>query len=60
VVDLLNRELRAILAQEEVKERFAGFGGVAAASTPEGMRERVEREIARWNRVVESRKIERQ
>jgi tripartite-type tricarboxylate transporter receptor subunit TctC len=60
VVDLLNRELRAILAQEDVKERFAGFGGVPAASTPEGMRERVEREIARWNRVVESRKIERQ
>jgi tripartite-type tricarboxylate transporter receptor subunit TctC len=60
VVDLLNRELRAILAEEDVKQRFAGFGGVPAASTPESMRERVEREISRWNRVVESRKIERQ
>ena len=60
VVDLLNRELRAILAEEDVKQRFAGFGGVPAASTPDAMRERVEREIARWNRVVESRKIERQ
>ena len=60
VIDLLNREFRAILADEETRQRFAGFGGVPAASTPDAMRERVEREIARWNRVVESRKIERQ
>jgi tripartite-type tricarboxylate transporter receptor subunit TctC len=60
VIELLNRELGAILAEEDVKQRFAGFGGVPAASTPEAMRSRVEREIARWNRVVESRKIERQ
>jgi tripartite-type tricarboxylate transporter receptor subunit TctC len=60
VIDLLNREFRAILGEEDIKQRFAGFGGVPAASTPEAMRERVEREIARWNRVVESRKIERQ
>jgi tripartite-type tricarboxylate transporter receptor subunit TctC len=60
VIELLNRELGAILAEDDVKQRFAGFGGVAAPSTPEAMRSRVEREIARWNRVVESRKIERQ
>jgi tripartite-type tricarboxylate transporter receptor subunit TctC len=60
VIDLLNRELRAILAEDDVKQRFAGFGGVPAPSTPEAMRSRIEREIARWNRVVESRKIERQ
>ena len=60
VIDRLNKELRAVLAEDDVKQRFAGFGGVPAASTPEAMRERVAREIARWNRVVESRKIERQ
>jgi tripartite-type tricarboxylate transporter receptor subunit TctC len=60
VIELLNREFRAVLAEDDVKQRFAGFGGVPAASTPEAMRERVEREISRWNRVVESRKIERQ
>jgi len=60
VIDQLNRELRAIVGEEEVKQRFATFGGIPAHSTPEQMRERVEREIARWNRVVESRKIERQ
>jgi tripartite-type tricarboxylate transporter receptor subunit TctC len=60
VIERLNRELGAVLADEDVKQRFAGFGGVPAPSTPEAMKSRVEREIARWNRVVESRKIERQ
>jgi tripartite-type tricarboxylate transporter receptor subunit TctC len=60
VIERLNQELGAILAEDDVKQRFAGFGGVPSASTPEAMKSRVEREIARWNRVVESRKIERQ
>ncbi len=60
VIDLLNREFRAILAEEDIKQRFAGFGGVPAASTPEAMRERVEREIGRWQKVVATRGIERQ
>ena len=59
-IDRLNGELRAILAEPDTKERFAGFGGVPAYSTPEAMRQRVEREIARWQRVVETRGIERQ
>jgi tripartite-type tricarboxylate transporter receptor subunit TctC len=59
-IDSLNRELGAILAENDVKERFAGFGGLPAHSTPDAMRARVEREIARWQRVVETRGIERQ
>jgi tripartite-type tricarboxylate transporter receptor subunit TctC len=59
-LDSLNRELKAILSEDEARERFAGFGGVPAYSTPEAMRSRVEREIARWRKVVETRGIERQ
>jgi tripartite-type tricarboxylate transporter receptor subunit TctC len=59
-VERLNGELRAILAEADTRERFAGFGGVPAWSTPEAMRERVEREIGRWKKVVETRGIERQ
>jgi len=59
VIERLNKELRAVLAEDEVKQRFAGFGGVPAASTPEAMRERIAREIERWKRVVDTRKIER-
>jgi tripartite-type tricarboxylate transporter receptor subunit TctC len=60
VIDNLNRELRSILAEDDTRERFAGFGGVPAWSTPEAMRSRVEREIGRWQKVVETRGIERQ
>ena len=59
-IERLNRELRAVLAEDETKKRFADFGGVPAPSSPEAMRERVEREIVRWQRVVETRGIERQ
>ena len=59
-VDKLNRELRGILDLADVKQRFAEFGGVPTASTPEEMQGRIEREIARWKRVVELKNIERQ
>jgi tripartite-type tricarboxylate transporter receptor subunit TctC len=59
-VDLLNKEVRAILALDETRERFAGFGGVPAPSSPEQMAARVEQEVARWSRVVQTRGIERQ
>ena len=60
IVDLLNRDTRAILAEPETRERFAGFGGVPAPSSPEQMAKRIDDEIARWQRVVETRGIERQ
>jgi len=60
IVDRLNRDAHAILGEPETRERFAGFGGVPAASSPEQMAKRVEDEIARWQRVVETRGIERQ
>lgn len=59
-IDLLNKELRAILALDETRERFAGFGGVPAPSSPEQMAARIDQEVARWKRVVQTRGIERQ
>ncbi|WP_137918639.1 tripartite tricarboxylate transporter substrate binding protein [Hydrogenophaga sp. 2FB] len=60
VVDRLNRELRAVLAEPATAERFAQLGGVPAPSTPDEMRSRVQREIDRWTRVVKLRNIERE
>ena len=59
-IDLLNKELRAILALDETRERFAGFGSVPAPSSPEQMAARIDQEVARWKRVVQTRGIERQ
>ncbi len=60
IVDLLNREVRAIVEMPDVKQRLADLGGVPAPSTPEEMRARIEREVARWKHVVEVKNIERQ
>ena len=59
-VDRLNRELRTILDTADMRQRFAEFGGVPTPSSPEEMQARIAREIARWTRVVDVKKIERQ
>ncbi|HEY6864034.1 MAG TPA: tripartite tricarboxylate transporter substrate binding protein [Burkholderiales bacterium] len=60
VIERLNRELRRVCALPDVAQRFAEWGGQPEASSPEEMRAYVEREIAKWKRVVEQRKIELQ
>ena len=60
IIDRLNREIRALLESPEVRQRLADLSGVPTPSSPEEMRALVEREIARWKRVVELKNIERQ
>src|SRR5437879_4325642 len=60
IVDRLNREIRDFLESPEVRQRLADLSGVPTPSSPEEMRALVEREIARWKRVVELKNIERQ
>jgi len=60
IIDRLNREARAILEMPDVRQRLAELSGVPTPSSPEEMRALVERDIARWARVVELKKIERQ
>src|SRR5260370_37596535 len=60
VIDRLNREVRAIVELPEVRRRRAELGGLPSPSTSDEMRERIAREIAKWKRVVELKKIERQ
>lgn len=58
IIDRLNREVRNILQTQDMQKRLADLGGVATPSTPEEMRERVEREVARWSRIVKLKGIE--
>lgn len=60
VLERLNRDLRAALDMPDVRKRLADLGGAAAPVAPEVMRAQVEREIARWSQLVDSRNIERQ
>src|SRR5438309_4667026 len=60
IVDRLNRESRAFLESPEVRPRLADLSGGTTPSSPGEVRALVEREIARWKRVVELKNIERQ
>ncbi|WP_043833382.1 Bug family tripartite tricarboxylate transporter substrate binding protein [Muricoccus aerilatus] len=60
VVERLNGELRAALAQPAVRERLEGLGTQVSPTSPEGMRRFVSAEVARWTEVVARAGIERQ
>jgi tripartite-type tricarboxylate transporter receptor subunit TctC len=60
IVQKLNAEIQRTLQVAEVRSRLEGFGGVVTGSTSEEMRARANRELVRWNKVIDDAKIERQ
>lgn len=60
IIDLLNKEYNAALASAEVKAKLLEIGVVGKGSTPEGMRQLVAAEVAKWGKVIEKAKIEKQ
>ncbi len=58
IIERINRELRAVLEQPDVRERLIGFGGSPQASTPAEFRARVEHDIDSLRKVAQQRKIE--
>jgi putative tricarboxylic transport membrane protein len=60
VLQVLNREINAALADPELQEKARQFGMDARGSTPEAMRARMERDIKRWAGVIDNAGIARQ
>ncbi len=60
VIDKLNREIRAALASSDVKQRLQDLGVDARASTPAELHDLLVAEIAKWGKVIERAKIEKQ
>ncbi len=60
IVDRVNKELKEILDDADIQQRLSKLGGVSNWSTPEQMSQQVAREIARWNKVIDEKNIERQ
>src|SRR5262249_42185223 len=54
IVESINHEIRAALVLPDVAKRLAEGGNVASPSTPEEMRRKIEGDIARWRRVIET------
>jgi len=60
IVELLNGAIRESLGTAEIKERFAELGIEAQASTPDELRIRIERDIAKWRAVIDQAGIPKQ
>ncbi len=60
VVELLEREIRAVLADPELKRRFHDFGLEPLPMAPRELGVRMSREIAKWARVINDAGIEKQ
>ena len=53
IVDHLNRAINDVLANPELKKRYADVGSVPLIITPAQAKERIARDIAKWAKVVE-------
>lgn len=52
IIDKLNREINAILAEPEMKKKIADMGGVALIGTPEDFGKIIVSETDKWEKVV--------
>jgi tripartite-type tricarboxylate transporter receptor subunit TctC len=58
IVARINREIRTVLEDPEIRRRYTEQGNDVQPSTPEEMARKVEGEIAKWRRIIAERKIE--
>ena len=52
LVERMNREVRAAVADPEVRKALAGQVLQPRSSTPDEMRERISQDIAKWRRIA--------
>ena len=57
LVDRIAADLRAVLADESVKARFVGLGGVPRATSPQEFARLIAQDKGRYAQIIRSRKI---
>ncbi|SNT07456.1 Tripartite-type tricarboxylate transporter, receptor component TctC [Noviherbaspirillum humi] len=60
IVDRLSKEVAAAVAQPDVKQRLIELGVSAQSSTPDATKNLLASDIAKWSKVIEQAKIEKQ
>jgi len=60
IVDRLNREVQAALAQPEVRQKLLDLNLVAQGSTPAQLKARLAADIQRWSEVIAKARIPKQ
>ena len=54
----INREIRAVVEEPEMRRRLIDQGGTVEPGSPEEMTKKVTADIAKWQRIVAERKLE--
>ena len=57
IIQLLNREVTAVLRDPAMRERLIAQGIEPDTSTPEGLRDLIQSEITKWARVIKEADI---
>ena len=52
IINKLNREINAVLADLKIKERFADIGGIPLGGAPADLHALITDEIAKWGKVI--------
>jgi tripartite-type tricarboxylate transporter receptor subunit TctC len=60
IIELLNKSVHEILAEPEIKERFASLGIEAKASTADELKARLAGDVSKWGAVIERAGIPKQ
>ncbi len=59
VVNRVNAEIAALLAEPATVERIRTFGNNPSPSSPDAFKARIAADIEKWTQVVDAAKIER-
>jgi tripartite-type tricarboxylate transporter receptor subunit TctC len=57
IIELLNREIRAVMKQPGVAERLTTLGFDAIVSTPDEFAARIKTDVLKWANVIQSANI---
>lgn len=60
IIERLNREVRGILAQDDINRKLAEMGATVKPGSPAEFRERIEKDISIFKKVIVDRKIEQE
>ena len=58
IVTRINREIRSVLEQQDIRRRVTDMGNTVQPTTPEELTRKVGDEIAKWQRIVAERNID--
>jgi tripartite-type tricarboxylate transporter receptor subunit TctC len=57
IVDKLNAAVQKVIAQPEVKEKFAGIGAETTGGTPEQFATYIRDDLSKWVRIVKDANV---